>query len=39
VDVGYGISGWLAIAGNELVVPTGTVGGSGHLVAFRLSPG
>jgi glucose dehydrogenase len=39
IDVGYGISGWLAIAGDELVVPTGTVGGSGHLVAFRLPSG
>ncbi|MGH9920452.1 MAG: PQQ-binding-like beta-propeller repeat protein [Nitrososphaerales archaeon] len=35
-DVGYGISGWLAIDGNLLVVPTGTVGGGGHLVAYRL---
>lgn len=35
-DVGYGISGWPAIVGNTLLVPTGTVGTSGHLLAYRL---
>jgi outer membrane protein assembly factor BamB len=35
--VGYGVTGWPAVAGDLLVVPTGTVGGSGHLVAYRLT--
>jgi outer membrane protein assembly factor BamB len=35
-DVGYPISGWPSVAGGLLVVPTGMVAGSGHLVAFRL---
>jgi len=35
-DVGYDISGWPAIAGSLLVVPTGTVGTGGHLVAYRV---
>jgi outer membrane protein assembly factor BamB len=34
--VGYGISGWPAIVGSTLVVPTGTVGTDGHLLAYRL---
>jgi outer membrane protein assembly factor BamB len=36
-NVGDGISGWPAAAGTLLVVPTGTVGTSGRLVAYRLS--
>jgi outer membrane protein assembly factor BamB len=34
--LGYGISGWLAVSGSTLIVPTGIVGGAGHLVAYRL---
>ena len=34
--VGYPISGWLAVAGDLLVVPTGMVAGSGHLVGLRM---
>jgi outer membrane protein assembly factor BamB len=34
--VGYGISGWLAVSGSTLIVPTGVVGGAGHVVAYRL---
>jgi outer membrane protein assembly factor BamB len=38
-NVGEGISGWPAAAGTLLVVPTGTVGTSGRLVAYRLPSG
>jgi outer membrane protein assembly factor BamB len=31
-----GISGWPAVSGSTVVLPTGTIGTSGHLVALRL---
>jgi outer membrane protein assembly factor BamB len=34
--VGFPISGWLAVSGDFLVVPTGMVTSSGHLVDLRL---
>ena len=37
-QVGYAISGWPAVAGNLLVIPTGSVGSSGHLMAYQLPP-
>jgi outer membrane protein assembly factor BamB len=35
VDVGAGIAGWPAAVGDLLLVPTGTVGRPGMLVAYR----
>ena len=37
--VGYPISGWPSVAGDLLVVPTGMVASSGHLMAFRMPTG
>jgi len=39
LSVGYPISGWPSVAGDLLVVPTGMVASSGHLVAFRMPTG
>jgi glucose dehydrogenase len=36
IDVGTGIAGWPAAVGDLLLVPTGTVGRSGTLVAYRV---
>jgi outer membrane protein assembly factor BamB len=37
VDVGGGIAGWPAAVGDLLLVPTGTVGRPGRLVAYRVA--
>jgi len=37
-QLGYAVSGWPAVAGNLLVIPTGSVGSSGHLLAYQLPP-
>ena len=36
IDVGSGIAGWPAAVGDLLLVPTGTVGRPGKLVAYRV---
>jgi hypothetical protein len=36
-DVGTGIAGWPAAVGGLLLVPTGTVGRPGKLVAYRVA--
>jgi len=38
IDVGNGIAGWPAAVGDLLLVPTGTVGRPGTLVADRVTP-
>jgi outer membrane protein assembly factor BamB len=36
IDVGNGIAGWPAAVGDLLLVPTGTVGRAGSLIAYRV---
>ena len=31
-----GISGWMAVSGSTVILPTGSIGTAGHLVALRL---
>jgi alcohol dehydrogenase (cytochrome c) len=38
IDVGSGIAGWPAAVGGLLLVPTGTVGRPGKLIAYRTAP-
>jgi hypothetical protein len=37
IDVGSGIAGWPAAVGDLLLVPTGTVGRPGNLIAYRVA--
>ena len=37
IDVGTGIAGWPAVVGDLLLVPTGTVGRPGTLIAYRVA--
>ena len=37
IDVGSGVAGWPAAVGDLLLVPTGTVGRPGSLIAYRVS--
>jgi outer membrane protein assembly factor BamB len=37
IDVGTGVAGWPAAVGDLLLVPTGTVGRPGSLIAYRVS--
>ena len=37
IDVGTGVAGWPAAVGDLLLVPTGTVGRPGTLIAYRVA--